>query len=218
MTIEQLTALTELERDALGEIANIAMARAANSIRQMVGHQVLLSVPAVEILSKEAAAIVGTPDNRILVAVRQDFTGAFSGRALLIFPETSSLELMRAVVGRSLSLKDIIELQDEALAEIGNVILNNWVATIANLLKRSLPMSLPVVVRGEGKRVFEVGESATTFLLFLRIRFEINHFQMQGYVALLMEVPSIVELRSLVADFVINVTQTRDEGQRGGTG
>jgi chemotaxis protein CheC len=40
-------------------------------------------VPAVEILSKEAAAqIVGTPDNRILVAVRQDFTGAFSGRAL----------------------------------------------------------------------------------------------------------------------------------------
>jgi chemotaxis protein CheC len=218
MTIEQLTALTELERDALGEIANIAMARAANSIRQMVGHQVLLSVPAVEILSKEAAAIVGTPDNRILVAVRQDFTGAFSGRALLIFPKTSSLELMRAVVGRSLSLKDIIELQDEALAEIGNVILNNWVATIANLLKRSLPMSLPVVVRGEGKRVFEVGESATTFVLFLRIRFEINHFQMQGYVALLMEVPSIAELRSLVADFVINVTQTRDEGQRGSTG
>jgi chemotaxis protein CheY-P-specific phosphatase CheC len=35
--IEQVTALTELERDALGEIANIAMARAANSIRQMVG-------------------------------------------------------------------------------------------------------------------------------------------------------------------------------------
>jgi chemotaxis protein CheC len=64
MTIEQLTALTELERDALGEIANIAMGRAANSIRQMVGHQVLLSVPSVEILSKEAAAqIVGTPDN-----------------------------------------------------------------------------------------------------------------------------------------------------------
>jgi chemotaxis protein CheC len=115
MAAEQVTTRTELERDALGEIANIAMAGAANSIRQMVGHQVLLAVPAVEILSKEAAAqIVGTSDNRILVAVRQDFTGAFLGRALLIFPETSSL-LMRAVVGRSLSLKDVIDLQDEAL-------------------------------------------------------------------------------------------------------
>jgi chemotaxis protein CheC len=217
MTIERVTALTELERDALGEIANIAMARAAVSIRQMVGHQVLLSVPAVEILTKEGAAqIVGTPDNRILVAVRQDFTGAFSGRALLIFPETSSLELMRAVVGRSLSLKEITESQDDLLAEIGNVILNCWVGTIANLLKKSLPTSLPVVVRGDGKRIFEVEEPATPFVLFLRIKFEINHFQMRGYVALLMEVPSIVELRSLVADFVIEVTQTRDEGPRGG--
>jgi chemotaxis protein CheC len=215
MDTEHLTALTDLERDALGEIANIAMARAANSIRTMVGHQVLLSVPAAEILSKEAAAqFVGASDNRILVAVRQDFTGAFSGRALLIFPETSSLELMRAVIGRSVSLREIIELQDEALAEIGNVILNNWVATIANLLKRSLPMSLPVVVRGDSKRVFEVDESATTFVLFLRIKFDINHFEMQGYVALLMEIPSIIELRSLVAEFVINVTQTRDEEQR----
>jgi CheY-specific phosphatase CheX len=143
MTIEQVTALTELERDALGEIANIAMARAATSMRQMVGHQVLLSVPAVELLSREAAAqIVGTPDNRILVAVRQDFTGAFSGRALLIFPETSSLELMRAVAGRSLSLKDVIDLQDEALPEIGNVLLNNCPIkpmTLSNMYELGVP-------------------------------------------------------------------------------
>jgi chemotaxis protein CheC len=212
MITEHVTALTELERDALGEIANIAMGRAANSIRQMVGHPVLLSVPAAEIVSKQVAAeVVGTPDNRILVAIRQDFTGAFSGRALLIFPETSSLELMRAVVGRSLSLKDIVELQDEALAEIGNVILNSWLATVANLLKRTLPVSLPVVIRGEGKRIFEIEETANTFVLFLRVKFQINHFQMQGYVALLMEVPSIVELRALIAEFVINVTEERGQ-------
>ena len=40
--------LTELERDALGEVSNIAMARAANSLRQMIEHEVLLSVPSVE--------------------------------------------------------------------------------------------------------------------------------------------------------------------------
>jgi chemotaxis protein CheC len=211
MTTEHFTTLTELERDALGEIANIAMARAAVSLRQMVNHQVLLSVPAVEILSKEAAAqIVGKHENRRLVAVRQDFSGAFSGRALLIFPETNSLELVRAVVGRSLPLEDIVDLEDEALAETGNIILNSWVATIANLLKRNLQMSLPMVVRGDGKHVFAVEESARTSVLFLRIRFEISHKEVQGYVALLMDIPSIEELRSLVADFVINVTRTRD--------
>jgi chemotaxis protein CheC len=209
MTIEPVTALTELERDALGEIANIAMARAANSLRQMVEHQVLLSVPAVQILSQEAAAkMVETPDNRSLVAIRQDFSGAFSGRALLIFPETNSLELVRAVVGRELSLEDIVDLEDEALAETGNIILNSWVATIANLLKRNLRMSLPVVIRGDGQHVFASGETTRTFVLFLRIKFEISHKEIQGYVALLMDIPSIAELRLLVADFVIDVTRT----------
>jgi chemotaxis protein CheC len=209
MTIEHVTALTELERDALGEIANIAMARAASSLRQMVKHQVLLSVPAVEILSREGASeTVGAPNNRSLVAVRQDFNGAFSGRALLIFPETNSLELVRAVVGRPLSLEDIVDLEDEALAETGNIILNSWIATIANMLKRNLQMSLPVVVRGDGNHVFAVGESARPSVLFLRIRFEISHNEIQGFVALLMDIPSIEELRSLVADFVVNVAKS----------
>ena len=105
MTTAHLAPLSEFERDALGEISNIAMARAANSLRQMVEHEVLLSVPSVEIVSPEAATqIVRKPDNPNLVAVRQDFSGAFSGRALLIFPETNSLELVRAVVGRDFPL------------------------------------------------------------------------------------------------------------------
>jgi hypothetical protein len=40
-------------------------------------------------------------------------------------------------------------------------------------------------VQARSKRVFEVEESGTTFVLFLRIKFEINHFQMHGYIALL---------------------------------
>lgn len=43
--------LTELERDALAELANIGVSRAAASLRKMVGQQVLLSVPSVEVVS-----------------------------------------------------------------------------------------------------------------------------------------------------------------------
>ncbi len=207
----ELTPLTDFERDALGELSNIAMARAANSLRQMVEHEVLLSVPAVEILSQKAATqLVSKPDNPNLVAVRQDFSGAFSGRALLIFPETNSLELVRAVVGRQLPLEDIVDLEDEALAETGNIILNSWVATIANLLKRALKMSLPVVVRVDSRRMFENVEAQKSLILFLHIKFEISKKEIGGYVALLMDIPSIDELRALIADFVTRVTQTTD--------
>ena len=92
MTSETPIPLTDLERDALAELSNIAMARAANSLRQMVKHQILLSVPSVDIISKdEAARTIGKSDSATLVAVRQDFSGPFSGRALLIFPSQTAL-------------------------------------------------------------------------------------------------------------------------------
>ena len=148
MRTEGIAPISESEGDALCELANVAMGRVAISLRRMVGHQVLLSVPTCEILApKLAAQILARPGNPNLVAVRQDFSGAFSGRALLIFPEAGSLELMRVILGRQIPLADILDFEDEALAETGNIILNSWVATIANLLKQSLKMSLPVVIR-----------------------------------------------------------------------
>jgi chemotaxis protein CheC len=214
MTVEQFTPLTDLERDALAELSNIAMARASNSLRQLVAHQVLLSVPTVEILTQDGASrLVAKPDNPKLVAVRQDFSGPFSGRALLIFPEASSLELVRVVVGRQLALEDIVELEDEALAETGNIILNSWVATFANLLKRALKMSLPVVVRGDGRHIFESTDDRTRLVLFLHIKFEISSNEVHGYVALLMDIPSLDELRLLIADFIENATRTPPEAQ-----
>jgi chemotaxis protein CheC len=198
--------LTDLERDALAELSNIAMARAASSLRQMIKNEVLLAVPSVDILTSAAATtLVAKPDNPKLVAVRQDFAGAFSGRALLIFPETNSLQLVREVVGRELALEDIVDLEDEALAETGNIILNSWVATIANLLKSALKMSLPVVIRGDSQHMFE--NSTSSFVLFLHIKFEIHQKEISGYVALLMDIPSLDELRSLIAAFINAITQ-----------
>jgi chemotaxis protein CheC len=207
MMTDHVAPLTDLEKDALGELSNIAMARAANSLRQMVGHEVLLSVPSVDIVSKDTATqIIAKPDNPTLVAVRQDFKGVFSGRALLIFPEANSFELVRVVVGRELPLEDIGNLEDEALAETGNIILNSWVATIANLLKSTLKMSLPVVVRGAGRQMLRSDESQN-LVLFLHIKFEISKKEIRGYVALLMDIPSIDELRSLMADFIKKSTK-----------
>jgi chemotaxis protein CheC len=208
MTTGGLSPLTDLERDALGELANLAMARAAMSLRQMVHAEVLLSVPTVEIMSPAAAAdVVSRPGNPSLVAIRQDFSGPFAGRALLIFHETTSLELVRIVVGRQLSLEDIVDLEDEALAETGNIILNSWVSTLANLLKQRLSMSLPMVVRHHRGQIFESADPQTAAILFLHIRFETRQHEISGYVALMMDIPSIEELRKVIAEFVASVSK-----------
>jgi chemotaxis protein CheC len=203
MQSRETAALTELELDALGEISNIAMARAATSLRKLVGKEILLSVPTVEVLPREAAVrIISKAENSNMVAVRQDFDGTFTGRVLLIFPEASSFELVRVVIGRQLTLEDVIELEEDALAETGNIVLNSWVATMANLLRQSLKVSLPIVIHHESQKLFESAGFSTSTVLFLHIRFHISGKNIEGYVAMVMDVQSLDALRQLVATFI----------------
>lgn len=200
------TKLTEIEQDALAEIANMGVSRAANSLRLMVGEQVFLSIPTVQIVTRHAASkLVERNNSKRLVAVQQFFDGPFGGRALLIFPEAQSLELVRSIVGDEPSLDDIIDLEQEALAETGNIILNGCLATIANMLHRTMRMSLPSVIRGDGAALFGTAASAEQFVLFLYIDFNIKKRNVRGFIALLMDLPSIAALKQIVNDYVNNI-------------
>jgi len=200
--------LEELERDALTELVNIGVSRAASSLRKMVGEQVLLSVPSVEVVSREGAtALIRERESGDLVAVRQDFEGVFSGRALLIFPEANSMALVHAVTGGALSADEASEMETEALAETGNVVLNSCLATMANMLQRPLTMSLPEVLRVDGSTLFNLSDKNAEggVVLFLYINFAINDRDIRGYIAMLMDLPSLQALRTLIADFIERV-------------
>jgi len=197
--------LDELEHDALTEVVNIGVSRAAAALRKMIGQQVLLTVPAVEIVSREKAArLLSEREATKLVAVRQSFAGAFSGRALLIFPESNSLELARAVTGGDMSLEELLEMEDEALAETGNVILNGCLATMANMLKRPLTMSIPQVSRADGAELFESSEK-DGLVLFLYIDFSVRNHDLRGYIAMMMDMPSLAALKELLQEFIAEV-------------
>lgn len=206
--------LSDIERDAVAEIANIAVGRSADSLRKIVGHEVLMSVPSVDILTREkAAAALAKPGTRTFIAVCQSFQGPFSGRALLIFPEANSLALVRAILGREMSLEDVADIEDEALAETGNIILNSFVATMANVFKRVLTMSLPSVMRGDSRQLFEAPAVDDDLVLLLYINFEISQKEIRGYLALVMDLPSLETLRALVGDFLASLSsQDQDHG------
>jgi chemotaxis protein CheC len=200
--------LDELEIDAMTELVNLGVSRAAVSLRELVGEQVHLTVPSLSVLTRtQAAETIRGPEGQHLIAVRQSFEGAFSGRALLIFPEANSLELVRAVAGDHLSLHDIAELEHEALAEIGNIIINACMGTISNLLQRNLVISLPEILRGHGRDFFDLSTPAVEdVVLFIRINFTLYGREISGYVALVMDLPSLTALRVLVVEFIKRAT------------
>ena len=197
--------LSELELDALTELVNIGVSHAAGSLRQMVDKEVLLSVPRVELVPRERAVqVLSERESRKLVAVHQTFEGDITGRALLIFPETKSLEIVRAIAGTELPLEDVIDLEQEALAETGNIILNGCLSTIANMLERSLKMSLPEVLHGEAKHFFNLPPppDAGDLVLFVYINFAIQERDIRGYIAMLMDMPSLEALKRLLDEFI----------------
>ncbi|MGH1569441.1 hypothetical protein ACRAWG_00695 [Methylobacterium sp. P31] len=108
------------------------------------------------------------------------------------------------MAGEELSEGEIAELEDEALTETGNVILNGCLATIANLLQRTLDMSLPEIMRGDGPRIFRaVGdEEADALVLFLYINFAVRERDIRGYIAMLMDLPSLESLKTLIDGFI----------------
>jgi chemotaxis protein CheC len=197
--------LTGLERDALTEVINIGVSRAAKNLSRMVKEQVHLSIPRTEIMSRDRAVEwLSRRENSSLVAVGQDFRGSFSGQALLIFPEKTSLELVRSILDDTLSLEEIVDLEQEALAEIGNVVLNGCLVVMANMLKQGLNMSLPRVMRGSSQVVLlgadenDPGE----MVLFLTIDFAVRARSINGYIALLMDLPSITAIKTLIREYL----------------
>jgi chemotaxis protein CheC len=199
------TVLNELELDALTELVNLGISRAATSLAEMVHEEVTLTVPRVTLVSRDQAIrTLGERESAHLVAGHQTFDGDICGRALLIFPEAKSLELVRAVVGGDLSIEEIIELEQEALAETGNVILNSCLATIANQLQRNLKISLPEVLHGESSDFFSLApppEPGDTVML-IYIDFTVRNRDIQGYIAMLLDMPSIAALRVLIQELI----------------
>ena len=205
MTETKTAALSELEHDALTELVNLGVSQAALSLREMIGRQIFLSVPSVAMISRAAAIeTLSKTEASKLVAVHQVFEGDIHGRVLLIFPETKSLELVRAVTSGSLPLEDIIELEQEALAETGNIILNGCLATIANQLQRTLKISLPEILRGNSHDLFNLQPppEAGDFVLFVYINFSVHERDIQGYIAMLMDMPSLTALKTLLGEYI----------------
>jgi chemotaxis protein CheC len=81
---------------------------------------------------------------------------------------------------------------------------NACLATIANALKHTMQMSLPSVLRGDGKTLFDVreGTGPHDLVLFLYIDFMIKRHDIRGFIAFLMDLPSVMALREIVRGYI----------------
>lgn len=186
--------LDEAQHEAVTVVLQAAVRHAATVLNETIDDNVFLSAPPPELCLRHQAVerLDAVAGHQPSIAVRQHFRGRFSGDVLLVFPEASSIELVRAILAEALPLDIMTELEQDALVEVGNVILNACLARIALQLGERLHGGLPQSVRGSGQRIFDsrgVEEDGRRddLLLFQRIDFAIGARRFVGFLAIAMD-------------------------------
>ncbi|MES3023336.1 MAG: chemotaxis protein CheC [Pseudomonadota bacterium] len=198
--------LSELQHDALVEIFNIGVGHAARAMSEIVNEEVTMSVPSISFLNRaEAAAMLGNKDSLRVCGVSQHYEGAFATEAILMFPEDKSLDIVRLMVGEAVPFKELTEMEQEAMSEIGNIILNACVGTLANIFDQELRGSLPQYHVGTSEQILGAsGGHAESVVLMLHIDFILEKHQIHGYVAFILDLSALHDLQAQVDRYLAN--------------
>jgi|TARA_Y100000296_G_scaffold86435_2_gene126202 chemotaxis protein CheC len=187
--------LNEIERDALTEIFNVGAGRAAQSLSEIVGDEVRLSVPSVEVLRSGAIDEQVLPRTRGRFAtVSQNFDGPFDAEAVLLFTEDRALSIVRDMMGSQMSLDELAEFEREAMCELGNIILNACLSAMADMLEITLNSSLPQYLVSSPDDISARLASAQgdeSYVLVLHIDLVIEKHQTDGHLIFLLSSSSL---------------------------
>lgn len=198
--------LSALENDALIEIFNIGVGQAATAMSAIVNEAVRMSVPSITFINRADAAQLlsnkGFEPERIC-GVSQHYEGAFETEAILMFPEDKSLEIVRLMVGESVPLAELTDMEQEAMCEIGNIILNSCVGTLANIFQHELRGSLPAYHVGTSDEILTAsGSEPDAVVLMLHIDFVLEKHQIQGYVAFVLDLSAMHDLQAQIRLYI----------------
>ncbi len=184
--------------DAIREIVNIGVGRAAGQLNEMTGSHIRLKIPFVDLvpfqdITKEEEKII---QGKVLSAVLLDFKGSFSGVTAIVFPPESALALVMLLTGETEDSPDLDVMRIEALKEVGNIVINAVMGSIANVLSEHLTYSLPVYYEGPVGDIAGLKKErpADEWVLLARASFLIESLNIEGDILLILEVGSLENL------------------------
>ena len=196
---------TDKQRDSLGELINIAFARTAASLSELSGHRVLLNAPEVDVFAMdELAAVLGRSIKQEVVTVHQIFSGPVSGDALLMFNYEGAVKLTDLLCEYRAPSRKLDTSAQEALTEVGNILLNACLGVFGNLLHVQVSFSMPrlhLESLDHLLRSITIGSEELRYAVVVSTAFSIKESAVSGYMAIVLGVSSLDRLLRAVEDW-----------------
>jgi chemotaxis protein CheC len=136
-----MTTFSDMQLDALRELANIGSGNAGTALGAMLGKSVDINVPTAAALPlDEAVAIAGAPDE-LRFGVVVPMVGDFDAIVVLLFPEDDAKKLT-GIYGIEPSTPDGYSM----LGEVGNILGTNYINALAQMVGMEMEPQPPQVV------------------------------------------------------------------------
>jgi chemotaxis protein CheC len=191
--------LTEDQRDALQEVANLAMGQAAKRLALLLDTFIELSVPRVRVVSvRDTAPALRemTGISETVSAVRQGFRSDIKGEALVIC-RSGSIEQLCALVSDPYT-KSAYEAttEDELIFDVANALIGACVSSILDQLGRTPVFSAPGMLGTSMSLddVFQPNVLGWEVALLVEVNFALEDQSFRAHLVMLMAEESIRHL------------------------
>lgn len=190
--------------DALQELLNIGVGRAAGSLNQMLEKPIRLHIPFLQLgKMEELSQEVQKMKNTTLSSVQLPFKGTFSGTSCLLFPTQSAKTLVIALTGESEDPDTMDSLREATLTEIGNIVLNGVMGSLANVLNHQIIYSVPFYQETSIQGLLQpIPSDSSEIILWAQTQFTIEKYDLTGDIILMLGIPDLGLLINAISEMM----------------
>lgn len=140
----EVEALSDIEKDLLGEIGNICMGSASTALSTIIGQQVNITTPVVSMTTlKDLKDEFEVPN----IALEVKYTSGIMGENLLVMKITDAAVIASLMMGGDGSIGDVStlsEIEISAVSEAMNQMIGSSATSMATMFSREINISPPV--------------------------------------------------------------------------
>ena len=194
----------QLDRDALTELFNIGLHRAAASLSDLTNQRIIVDLPRLWVCSIEEMhdRLLELLDGD-LATVHQIFKGSVAGDAVLVLEYENAARLAAFLTQGGVAMGGRLDQSArEVLAEVGNVILSSCLSAFGDMLQVAVSFSVPRIhvesLEGLLKSLV-VEDEDLRYALVAATRFRLTEGEVGGYLIVAVGMTSLTLISKALA-------------------
>ena len=192
--------ITQPVLDGMMELVNIGVGRSAGSLNTLTGHHVSLRIPEIKLCNmSDLKHELPRPDQPFTV-INQDYSGAFDGTAMLMFPQESAEGLFLLMTGEEKKPQENEELWQMTLTEIANIIVNAVMGSITNILGKKIEFHIPEYHEDSLDHILTDSRFLGEEVAVVHTVFEVREKDISGKIVILLTTRSIETIAEFITE------------------